>query len=274
MRRLVVAVGLIGLVSNAFAGDFEFPTLRGSSPFVPGTPTYTRWSGIYGGGHVGWGSAHFDFKNATQSLVEFILRESTLESGAHPSQWAVLGSSDSQRRSVGAFAGVNFQYDEIIVGVDITYSKSQFAGSAPVSPLTRVSSPGDGSVYTTTISGSASMAIHDYGTVRARAGWAAGSFMPFATVGLALARVDYARSATVQGTFTNDSGGPFFFGPWTESDTRKNAIVPGWAVGAGIDVMLLPNVFARVEYEYIGLSQIGRSLASINVGRVGAGFKF
>ena len=30
MRRFVIALGLIGLVSNAFADEFELPTLRGA----------------------------------------------------------------------------------------------------------------------------------------------------------------------------------------------------------------------------------------------------
>ena len=47
MRRLLVVVALIGLVSDALAGEFEMPTLRGASadyaptPFVPAPPTFT-----------------------------------------------------------------------------------------------------------------------------------------------------------------------------------------------------------------------------------------
>ena len=45
MRRLLIALGLIGLFSPAFAADYGLPrydppTLRGSDTFVPAYPTY------------------------------------------------------------------------------------------------------------------------------------------------------------------------------------------------------------------------------------------
>ena len=82
MRRLVVALALVGLVSEASAADYEIPglpTLRGSSPFVPAPPTFTCWSGFYAGGQVGYGDAHVEFSRSTQSLLRFVLRELALE---------------------------------------------------------------------------------------------------------------------------------------------------------------------------------------------------
>ena len=56
MRRWLVGFCLIGLTSHAAAGEFELPTLRGSSPFIPEAPKYARWSGFYFGGQVGYGA--------------------------------------------------------------------------------------------------------------------------------------------------------------------------------------------------------------------------
>ena len=57
MRRLLAALGLIGLISPAFAADYELPALRGSQMFVPAYPTYFSWQGFYAGGQVSFTSA-------------------------------------------------------------------------------------------------------------------------------------------------------------------------------------------------------------------------
>ena len=67
------------------------PTLRGSSPFIPAAPKYTRWAGFYVGGQIGQGSSEMNFAGATSDLVGFLLRNTALEQTHHPSQWARLG---------------------------------------------------------------------------------------------------------------------------------------------------------------------------------------
>src|SRR5262245_14833899 len=119
MRRPFVALALLGLISNASAGEYEIPdlpTLRGSSPFVPAPPTYPRWAGFYVGGSVGYGSAHVDFSKATQPLLTFVLRELALENEQHVSQWKVLGDKDTGGSSFGGFVGFNSQWDDVILG--------------------------------------------------------------------------------------------------------------------------------------------------------------
>ena len=86
MRRWSVALILFGLTSSAAANEFDMPTLRGSSPFVPQSPQYTRWSGFYVGGQAGYGMAQMDYSGATGSLIAFMLRELALENESQPSQ--------------------------------------------------------------------------------------------------------------------------------------------------------------------------------------------
>jgi opacity protein-like surface antigen len=45
-------------------------------------------------------------------------------------------------------------------------------------------------------------------------------------------------------------------------------------VGAGIDVALLPNVFVRGEWEFIGFAPVAGIRTSIHAARVGAGIRF
>ena len=41
-----------------------------------------------------------------------------------------------------------------------------------------------------------------------------------------------------------------------------------------MDVALLPNVFLRGEWEYVGFAQVNGIRSSINTGRVGIGMRF
>src|SRR5271165_346614 len=84
-------LGLIGLLSSASAADYELPTLRGSDMFIPAPPTYFSWQGFYAGGQVSYTSANVDFSTATQPLVAYSLRNSTVLAQMSPDQWPVLG---------------------------------------------------------------------------------------------------------------------------------------------------------------------------------------
>jgi opacity protein-like surface antigen len=139
-----------------------------------------------------------DFSGATESLIAFMLRELALEEEDRPSQWQVLGSVDTTGRSWGGFVGYNSQWDDVIVGIDVHYNKAGFRGNAPASPISRLVSAG-GNTYAVTVDGAASMRITDFGVARVRAGWIAGNFLPYATVGLAVGRADVSRSARVFG---------------------------------------------------------------------------
>jgi outer membrane immunogenic protein len=277
MRRLLVAFGLIGLVSHAFAADYELPTLRGSETFVPAPPTFFRWAGIYAGGQVGFGSAHMDFSRATRSLVAFSLRELALENEVHPSGWQVLGTADNGAANAGGFFGYNSQWDDLILGVEVNYSRTSYSANAPISPVARRTSAG-GNVYDVTITGSASMHITDVATVRGRAGYVMGSFLPYVMGGVAFGRADVTRSGTASGVQNPDAlpPGPPLPVPFTfgSSESKTGAFTYGWTAGFGVDVMVLPNVFVRGEYEFVSFTQLSEITASISTGRVGAAFKF
>ena len=81
-----VAFGImLGLTPNAFAGDFD--VLRGSQSVGPAT--FTRWSGVYVGGHVSRGGADMDFTNASQHLLAKLLNNIDVETQFNISKWPV-----------------------------------------------------------------------------------------------------------------------------------------------------------------------------------------
>ena len=106
MRRLLVALGLVGgLLSPAFAADYDLPILRGTAVPAPvltvGPATFTRWSGFYFGGAFSYGGANSDFTTATRPLVHFSLQHRTIEDQAQPSQFEVLGRGSAVAAGVG-----------------------------------------------------------------------------------------------------------------------------------------------------------------------------
>ena len=103
MRCLLAALGLIGLLSQAFAADYELPTLRGSETFVPAFPTYFRWEGGYIGGQIGYSSSGTDFGNGVSPLIDFALRNTRINQDINVSQLTVLGKRDTNGAGFGGF---------------------------------------------------------------------------------------------------------------------------------------------------------------------------
>jgi outer membrane immunogenic protein len=281
MRRLLVAVALIAMMSDASAGDFDLPILRGSEPVAPigpvppMGPVVSRWAGFFAGGQVGMSLASVDFSSATQSLVAHELRELALENDNHPSRWQVLGKGDTRSVAIGGFVGYNNPWECMIIGVDFNFSRINSFVDAPVSPITRVAAPSNGLLYQTTINGAASMRILDYGVLRVRAGVDLGNVLPYAGIGAAVGRADVFRTATSSGLEIDPSGQtqptPFSF---TETEIKSGALIYGWSLSGGVDVMIMPNVFMRAEYEFVNFVPIYDIKASVSTGRLGLGFKF
>ena len=165
----------------------------------------------------------------------------------------------------------------MIIGVDFNWSRINSSLDAPVSPITRVAAPSNGLLYATTITGAASMRIIDFGVLRVRAGIDLGNVMPYAGIGVAVGRADLFRSATRPGLEIDPSNpgippvAPFYF---TESETKQGALIYGWSLSGGVDVMMMPNVFVRAEYEFVNFTPIWSIRASVNTGRLGVGYKF
>jgi opacity protein-like surface antigen len=275
MRRCLVALCLLAFATQTQAQDFDLPTLRGTSPFIPASPKYTPWAGFYAGGQVGQSSVEMDFKNATQDLIAYLLRTTALENEQHPSEWGVLGKANLMGVSYGAFVGYNVQFSDVIVGIDLHYNRSDFFASAPVTPITRAVSAG-GNSYALTVEGAATMHVTDYGAARLRAGWIVNNFLPYGTVGFAVGRANITRSAHVFGqenpaTPCTGTCTPFDFSTY---ESKSGHFIYGWSAGAGVDVLLMPNFFVRGEFEYMSFTEAQGIKLDIGTARVGAGVKF
>ena len=191
LRLLLCGLAFVGVVQSASAADLGDSFLRGST--VISQPGGNRWDGFYFGGHVGATYSGADFSGATKDLVGNILRESTFNSVFNVPDWRVLGKADTSGSSFGGFVGYNTQWDGAIVGIELTYNRTSLAMASTM----RSAGSRPGSPDTVFINATASTKITDYGTLRARGGVDAGAFMPYGFVGIAVARADVARTATV-----------------------------------------------------------------------------
>jgi outer membrane immunogenic protein len=279
MRSVICALALLTLPTSAFAGDFDI--LRGSQPT-------THWGGVYGGIQGGYSSSAMDFSGGVGPLVADILRSSNLANDV--SDWAVLGTTSTASTNYGGFVGYNFEYEDVIVGVEANYNRFSLT-SASSSSISREfidnsnAPPNTTYQYDVTVAGSSSLHISDIATFRLRAGWEAGCFLPYLFGGLAVGRADVTQTASVSGTrtdiVTNPVDGTTTTGlpgtlvlPGPQTNSQQGMFAYGLAAGVGMDFALLQNVFVRAEWEYVGFSPIDGTHVAINTARVGAGIKF
>jgi len=275
MRRITCALIILGLVSPAAAADLGLDFLRGSDTVGPGT--YTRWSGFYVGGQVGYTDGNADFSHSTQSGVAYALRQTDLELQFSPSSWQVLGTANNSIASFGGFIGYNTQWEDAIFGVEANINRAGLnlhAQSTPIGPL--ITAPdSQGNTHTVSFSGTGSVNNIDFATLRFRAGYVVGNFMPYAFVGPAFGLANIAVGVTGQDiqctTATPVVCGRF---PFTSTYGLNSAVLYGFTVGAGVDVALTQNVFLRADVEYDNFDPPPGIPLSLITGRVGAGVKF
>jgi outer membrane immunogenic protein len=271
MRRLLAALGLIGLVSSAFAADYDLPTLRGSGTYIPASPTYFRWEGFYAGGHLTYGNANADFSAATPPPIVFSLPGLVVAQ-----QPQALGTDDAGTAGFGGFVGYNGQFDDAVVGLELNYTHSSFNTIGSSNPIESVSAAG-GHNYDVISTGSGSMHLTDIATLRTRLGWAVDRYMPYATVGVAAGRADVALSATTSVTDApTPPVPPVCTTPCvlTQSQSKNSALLFGLAVGGGLDIALTQGLFARAEYEHVQWSSYWKITSQLHMARVGLGWKF
>jgi outer membrane immunogenic protein len=292
MRRLLLAAAMFGTASGAQAADMP-DVLRGS--FAP-PPVSRNWDGWYVGGQASYSQSEMDFSRSVVSLTNFIFRNSVLQ--APVSQLSVLSKNHAQGYGFGAFAGRNWQWDDAVFGLEANYSYLANLSSSSVNSLSRAIPGGTAPVnhtytYNTTLTGSAALQVKDVLTLRARGGWAAGSFMPYIFGGLAVGRMDVARSVTSDVTLRDDAVqttiDPFgnlittnlapVFTPvpsvsQSMQEQRTSSFVAGWTAGLGTEYCLFGNVFMRAEWEYIKFLSVKDTVVTLNTARVGIGYKF
>ncbi len=282
MRWVFCALVLLGLASPAVAADLDVDVLRGAETVVPptltvGPATFTRWSGFYVGGQIGYSDGNADFSKAPQPGLAYVLRQTTLENEFGVSQWQVLGTANNSTISYGGFAGYNTQWQDLIIGIEANFAHAGLNLNAPSTPIGPLITAADnqGFTHTVQISGTGSVTNLDFATLRVRAGYVVGSFMPYGFIGPAFGLGN--TSVTTRLTDNQCSSSmPLVCTPlsFSSSFSRNSEVLYGFTVGGGVDVALTQNIFLRAEFEFDQFNPPPGILLTIATGRVGAGFKF
>jgi outer membrane immunogenic protein len=289
MRRLVLAAAMFGMAFGAQAADMpELPVLRGSvAPIASRT-----WDGWYAGGQVSYTAAEADFSKSVVGLTNFIFRDSVLEQPT--SQFNLLSKTTTQGTGFGAFVGRNWQWEDLVFGLEANYNyfntiATFTSGSNSleiVNPPGQQNPPNVTTTYGVTLTGKAAVQLKDAITFRARAGWAAGDFLPYVFGGAVVGRMDVSRSVTSSVTRRDDTTDPLTgivtIGPTlpvpAQSQTliehRTNAFVAGWAGGLGLEYCVWGNLFMRGEWEYVKFLAVKNTVVQANNLRWGIGYKF
>lgn len=296
---LLAAASLVG-PSSASAADLDYDFLRGPEYDAPLPVAAIDWSGVYLGGHGGYSSAALGFKGALQPLVYRQTHDSTAEADFGASTLLNPASKRVGDVSFGAYAGYNFQFDDIVIGVEADYT-SFGRGGATSDGIGRTKTNSNGLLETVTLSSASATKINDYGTIRARAGYAFGNLLPFVTGGFAIGRARIADGVAIQDSAYDlttynanqalTSGSPSYvtnFGYKSFSQTNPSAGVPtttylsqsktktvgGISLGGGLEYAITQNILLRAEYQYVLFNDFEGHKANINTVRGGAAVKF
>jgi outer membrane immunogenic protein len=292
---LLALLGFCG-ASTARAADLDYDYLRGAE-YDPVPRAVVDWSGVYVGGHGGYTSAALGSKGALQPLI---YRDSHDTTGESDFRASTLLSPPTKRVgdvSFGAYAGYNIQIDEFVFGVEADYT---YFGKMGVSTdgLARSQISTAGMYEAVSLNGATATRVNDYGTLRARIGYAFENFMPYVTGGVAIGRAriadatayqnygfnQTAYNATLAGTptYVNNFGyssfnpsAPYNGTPFTSIQAQsKTKVVAGVAAGAGIEYAITPNILLRAEYQYVLFSDFDGHKVNLNTVRAGAAVKF
>lgn len=274
MRSLVLAVVMSCVVSAAHAADLpDLPILRGG--LSDGlSSSRVNWDGFYVGAQGGYGSSDENFAGSTKNMTAALLANTNVESEMHVSSWdSGLGKHSARTSAWGAFAGYNSQWEDVVLGVEGSYMHGKFGGSASATPRALHQVLSDGLDNAVSVTSTSQISITDMATIRGRAGYAMGVFLPYAFVGLALGNANISQSVQVNDYVSVPGTGVGGYIPTLSVDsTQHNHLIYGYSAGLGVDVNLIGGLFARAEYEYVRFTSTVDT--SINTARVGLGYKF
>jgi len=253
-RSLVVAAVVFGAVSSAHAADM--PALRGG--FTEGLSHISvNWQGFYVGAQGSWGSQRSNVPGGFNSDMQSSFVPPSINSP--PYHWPPLDMANQLNGGYGAFFGYNSQWDDVVVGLEGNYIHDNFRAKTTATGIQFA--PDNVTVLTVTNS-TATVKLPDFGSLRVRAGYMMGCFLPYVFLGAGIGE------QTIQRTI---SASPAPVAPLWATDNNSKLIY-GYTAGAGVDIQLIGGLFARAEYEYRRITANIES--NINTVRFGLGYKF
>jgi outer membrane immunogenic protein len=279
MRRVLLAAAMLGMAASAQAADMP-DYLRG--PIMSG-PSVVNWQGFYVGGQAGYGSSDEHFSGSNSSMLSSLIANNVIQQ-AGVAQWNLqLGGVSARSPGYGAFAGYNWQWDDVVAGLEMSYMHGSFGGASTATAGPLAGGPlSDNFYHSITVTSSDSISISDMATFRARAGYAYGIFLPYMFAGLALGNANISQAVIVHDQYASTFAGaiascsgptpPLVCYTLHADNTLHNHLIDGYTAGLGMDIRLVGGLFMRAEWEYVRFVDLIE--VNINTVRAGLGYKF
>jgi len=129
MRRLLLVAALFGAVQSAQAADLpDLPILRGAVSEGLST-SRVNWQGYYIGAQAGVGTSDMNFGGSTRNIAAQLLSGTAMEAAGQVSSWPLLGKTSQRGQGWGGFVGYNSQWDDVVIGVEMSYMHGKFGGT-------------------------------------------------------------------------------------------------------------------------------------------------
>src|SRR5271169_6131055 len=271
MRRVLLAAAMFGTVTCAQAADMP-DFLRGS--LSPAPVSIVNWRGFYLGGQAGYGASDENLSGSNSTMLAALLDHNVIQE-MDVANWNLgLGKDSARAPGYGVFTGYNWQWDDVVAGLEMSYLHGSFGGkSSAFKELVSGSPLSDGNFHDVSVTSSSAITISDYATFRARAAYAWGCFLPYMFAGVALGNANITRSVLVTDSISPTGSPPFtLLQPLFADDAVHNHLIYGYTAGLGIDINLIGGLFLRGEWEYVRFTAAVDT--NINTVRAGLAYKF
>jgi outer membrane immunogenic protein len=222
MTKIVVGIAALVAVfgTSAWAADMEVKAPP--TPAAPIAPAFS-WAGFYLGGTLG-----ADLQSSTFN-----------DPGKDISIYTPTFKNRDVTFEAGVTAGYNWQFQSIVLGVEGDWNWANFSktgigwtGTAP--EQSTIQSKSDW-----------------FSTARGRIGWANDRMLVYFTGGAAF--VNYSDAAQYTGYTPNIYVCGGSGGYWS----CPSGTLTGYAVGGGLEAMLLQNISFKVEYLHLQMPSVG-----------------
>lgn len=216
--------------SPAFAGglpDDDGGSLKDTGDYGAPAPI---WTGFYFGAHAGYADGEWDGTTKTSA-------------GNPDDSYSGIDESDQSIDGSGWFAGgqigANWQRGNVVLGVEGDVSWTNFDGSGTWTAY----DDGEGYAWRK----EHDLSVDYFGTARVRLGYAAGTYMPYVTGGLAWAKTSGDLAVTYFDQESDAVDGT------SHGDADETHL--GWTIGGGVEAMLGDRWSAKAEYLYVNLGE-------------------
>jgi outer membrane immunogenic protein len=277
---LAGTIALFALASVSAACAADMPV---KAPPAPVASAYS-WTGFYIGGNIGYGwdpaSATFNPATYATTILEPLTAGTYVVTGA---SGPVSLSVNPQGVLGGIQAGYNWQKGSTVYGLEADFEGAGIKASSSAPFFVNGTIGGDLANFAGNVG--LSQKLDYFGTVRGRLGWANDSTLLYGTGGLAWGHV-----TTTLNTFGIAEVPPSL--ALTPAQLAALQVISsssdlrlGFAVGAGIEWIVVRNWSVRAEYLFVDLGGSGGTLGipggsgtwnwlPVQIARVGFNYRF